>query len=168
MNKSRQEEAVRLVEKGPQLEILVNSKVYPLDAVLSAAYAFIDKGYFLIDKQGKEYFKVTVAGKPGQGDEALKEIAGNFENQLISEALRARLAKRTAKIRDTIVGAALAYAMERPQEEEEPIEDELEDLPPEVLEVLKGEDDDQDFLEDPLNIAVPWEEKYQNRDEEDK
>ena len=166
MGKSTSKEAVRLVEKGPQLEILINSKVYPLDAVLSAAYAFIDKGYFLVDKEGKDYFKVIVAAKPGVGEEVLKEIAGEFENQLLSEALRARIAKRTAKIRDTIVGAALAYAMERGQEEL-PEEEDLEDLPPEVLEVLKGEDEDLDFLEDPLNIAVPWEEKYQKKDEDE-
>ena len=39
----------------------------------------------------------------------------------------------------------------------------LPDLPPEVA-LLAEEEDSLDFLDDPLGIAIPWEEKYGKED----
>ncbi len=165
MDKVKNQDAVTLVNNGSQMDIRVNARIYPLDVVLSAAYTFLDRGYFLIDKEGRDYFKITVAARPDQGEEGLKIIAGEFENQLLNEALRAKIVKRTAKIQEAIVSAALAYSMEAPKTEPE---NELDDLPPEVLEVLQSDDEDLDFLDDPMGIAVPWEEKYQQSDNDSK
>ena len=54
--------------------------------------------------------------------------------------------------------------MERPRETQE---ENLDDLPPEVLEVLQSDDEDLDFLDDPLGIAVPWEEKFDKGEKSD-
>ena len=154
---------LKLVEKGPQLTILVDKSVYPLDVLMSACYTFVDKAYFLINKPDKDHFEVVVALKPEETDDNLKSLAGELKNQLLEEALRAKISKKTAKIRDRIVTTALAYSIERPQEERR--NQEMEDLPPEVLAVLQSDDDDLDFLEDPLGIAVPWEDKFEKKDD---
>ncbi len=150
---------LKLVQDGPQTAIMVDRRIYPLDALMSACYTLIGKAYFLIDRSDKDHFKVNIALKPGQSKDALDAMAGELENLLLEEALRARIGKKTAKIRDRIVAAALAYSMERPPDEVDR-EAELDDLPPEVLEVLQSDDEDLDFLDDPLGIAVPWEEKF--------
>ena len=150
---------LKLVQDGPQTALVVDRRIYPLDALMSACYTLIDKAYFLIDRPDKDHFKVHIALKPGQSRDALDAMTGDLENLLLEEALRARIGKKTAKIRDRIVATALAYSMERSPEEVDR-DAELEDLPPEVLEVLQSDEEDLDFLDDPLGIAVPWEERF--------
>lgn len=157
------DKGIKLVEKGPQLAILLDKRVYPLDVLMSACYTFIDKAYFLVNRPDKDHFEVIVALKPGESEAGLKALAGELENQLLEEALRAKIGKQTAKIRDRIVTTALAYSIERPQEERN--DTDLDDLPPEVLAVLQSDDDDMDFLEDPLGIAVPWEDRFEKKDD---
>lgn len=156
---------IKLINKGPQLAILLHKGVYSLDVLMSACYTFIDKAYFLVNKPDKDHFEVIVALKPDVTEYNLKTLAGEFENQLLEEALRAKIGKKTATIRDRIVTTALAYSIERPQEESG--ESDLEDLPPEVLAVLQNDDDDLDFLDDPLGIAVPWEDKFDKEKKDD-
>ena len=62
---------------------------------------------------------------------------------LLSQALRRKVVKQNSKIIEEIVTQAIAGAAGAT-------------LPQDFME----EDDDLDFLDDPLGIAVPWEEKF--------
>jgi hypothetical protein len=70
----------------------------------------------------------------------LTELEGEFSNELLNYTLRINLAKRNKSIREYIISQALLSAIG----EEEAIEE-----------------DGTSFQDDPLGIAVPWEEKYQ-------
>jgi His-Xaa-Ser system protein HxsD len=122
-------------------EILVNQKVYPLDVVFGAAFVYLDKCYVFIDKGEKNQWKVRLRGKPGCSAKEFQALVGEFENELLNQALRAHIAEKTRKVRDLIVHRALFSAL--------PASDDL------------GLDDEVgDYLDDPLGIAIPWEEKF--------
>jgi len=121
-----------------QLTILLNPKLYPLEAIYSACYVFIDRAYLFLDGDPKKEVKVFIKGKGNLTPKKLEALAGEFENELLNCALRAAIAKNTKKVRETIVERALFSAL--PHEEASQDEEQIED--------------------DPLGIAVPWEEKY--------
>ena len=125
-------------QEGGQFVILLNPKIYPLEAVYGACYVFIDRAYLFLDGNPKKEIKVFIKSKQKSNPKKLEELVGEFENEILNYSLRLAVAKNTKKIRETIVERALFSALphEEPREEEEKVE------------------------EDPLGIAVPWEEKY--------
>ena len=146
----------------------VNSKIYSLEAVLAAGYNLIDRFYVLIDKDENNYFTFTVWNK-SVSKYSSDEIEGIFLDELVNEALRIKIAKKNQKIREMIVNKALYSAstsaetvFEEPMAEEN---DEFDDLD---LDDFDISEEDLDFLDDPLGIAVPWEEKHDKDKESDK
>jgi len=116
--------------------------------------------------------RIELTPRPGSGMSAT-EMAGEFTNELINQALRFKLAKQTEKVRTMIVGRAIGEAQPYDSMSDQqrdggpdrgpdggPDTYQIPDLPPEVAKLLAEEDDGLDFLDDPLGIAVPWEEKY--------
>lgn len=145
------------------LRLKVSKKFYSKDALYGTAYVFLDRCYVHLDVADEGHYVVGIRPKPEFGKLDLNALAGEFENELINEEMRIRLAKETLDVRTKIVGTAIAQSMPLPSEEEPssaPEVPDLKDLPPEVVKILKEEGEDLDFLEDPLGIAVPWEEKY--------
>lgn len=115
----------------------------------------------LLDCDGRGAVKVSLSSKPGTSDDALRAIAGEFQNELLGQVLRQRIATRHEKVREALVARALFGAAPRvtePRGDAEP--------PPVPSDEALGLDAkhlpaaDDDYLEDPLGIAVPWEEKY--------
>ena len=136
--KKRKRNSIQGKIKNNQLEISLNPKIYPLEAVYGACYVFIDRAYLFLDGDPKREIKVFIKGKEKNSSKELKRLKGEFENELLNYAFRISLAKYTKEIRDMIVERALFSAL--PHKEETQKEDVFE--------------------EDPLGIAVPWEEKY--------
>lgn len=137
------------------LDLEFDLDLYPLDAVMDTAYVFIDRCYVLLDKVSDSRVRVSLSGKPRTSDEVLKAIEGEFREELCSQLLRQRIGARHEKVREAIVVRALfgvapvaADSTALPSDEEVGIEQQF--VPAE------GED----YLDDPLGIAVPWEEKY--------
>jgi len=127
---------------------------YPMDAVYGASYVFLDRCYVYLDKPDGKQVEVVLRGKKKLGAKALEALAGEFANQLLHQVLRARLAKRTGKVREMIIGRAL-FSAEGPEDDyvfQDELDDEFDDL-------------GDDYLDDPLGIAVPWEEKYGNEED---
>lgn len=125
-----------------QKEFLVKQSIYPLDVVLGASYVFMDKCYVFLDKGDAKHWMVRLRPKANTSDKQFTAVVGEFENELLNQALRVKISRRTEKIRDAIVHRALYSALTEPSKD--------------VL-----EDDLGDFLDDPLGIAVPWEEKFE-------
>ena len=84
-----------------------NASVYSRDIILKAAYAFIDKYYIHVDKQGNDYL-VLISAKDGDGDANITEL---FENELISAAIRRQVFQQTHVIRELLLGRAMASTM---------------------------------------------------------
>jgi len=128
----------------------VDTKLYPLDAVYGAAYIFLDRAYVLLEKSGEGTVKVTLTGKAPLTGKELEALGGEFANELLNQAIRAGLSESGRKIREYIVVKGLYGGA--------PEKLDLEQLLDQTLK--------ETFDDDPLDIAVPWEEKYEKKDEE--
>jgi His-Xaa-Ser system protein HxsD len=137
------------------LDLTVNGRIYPLEAVMAAAYTFLDRAYVLLDKD-KNDVRVRLWPKEGRAAAATE---GDFYNELLNEALRLKIAKQNQQVREMVINRAL-FAATNTNVEEEVLDraldslDNLDDLN------LDLDSDNLDFLDDPLGIAVPWEEKF--------
>jgi His-Xaa-Ser system protein HxsD len=123
------------------LEFSFKTAVYPKEALVSAAYMFLDKYYIFLDGGQGGKIKVMIKGKNNErwDEKKIAKIKGEFLNTLLYNTARLEVAKRNKRLREFIVGRALFSA--------------VENLEPET-----GENAD-----DPLGIAMPWEKKSRPR-----
>ena len=129
----------------------LDAGVYPLDVVYGAAYALIDRAYILLDKQSRDggkgsRFVIQLRGKIKLDEAGVAALSGEFGNELLSQALRRKVVKQNGSLIEEIVTQAIAGAAGA-------------SLPQDFVD----EEDDLDFLDDPLGIAVPWEEKFSKK-----
>jgi len=125
-----------------KITFLLNSKITSLEAIYSTCYSFIDKFYIYLDKN-KDNFVVALQLKEGE-KASQTAVEGEFRNELLNNLLREKIAKNNAKIREYILGQALYSS-----------------TPSEIEEFLSKTS--EDYVEDPLGIAIPWEEKTKSK-----
>lgn len=123
--------------------------LYPRDVVYAAAYVFLDRAYVLLDRNGPRLL-VHLRGKQPLDEAALRAMAGEFENELLAQALRQRVFKANQSIIEQITSLAIgsaagAWRGADPTREGASPTGEAEAI-----------DDGRDFLDDPLEIAAPW------------
>lgn len=123
-------------EQEQILKITLDTKIYPKEAIYGAAYVFIDRAYIHLDMKGNR-IEVSFKPKASISQKQLEALKGEFENELLHYVHRLSIAKNNKKIREQIVERALYGSIE-------------------------GEGEDSDDFDDPLGIAIPWEEKYGN------
>lgn len=163
----------------------VDEKLYPLEAVQSAVYAFTDRAYVRVTRPRPDRLEVSL--KPKAGAASFNgELRGEFDNELMHQILRHRLSASNQKIREFIVTKALvsaqpaasvqaavpaAPASEAPCPEcaqeapapaaaakvDEALEKEIDRLLSEIEAGGEGTD--------PLGVAVPWEDKFGGKDD---
>ncbi len=121
------------------VQFKVSTSVYPLTAIYAASYVFIDTAYVLLDKgTKKDEIVVQLKAKEGFSEKQKEALKGEFQNELLNCALREAVAKENVKIREYIVGQALYSSVQ-----------DMGTAPA-----------SSEYADDPLEIAVPWEEKY--------
>jgi len=120
-----------------KIKIELNPKIYPLEAVLGAAYFFLDKNYVYLDGNLNRKIIVQIKPKDKAKKNTLEDLGNDFLNKLLHYNLRYQISKNNRKIREYIVGTALLSAIGE-----------------------AGEEDD--WKKDFLDISTPWEEKYGN------
>jgi His-Xaa-Ser system protein HxsD len=124
----------------------VDPAAYPLDALYGAAYVFIDRCYVLLDKPDASW-RVTLSWKRGEpAPEQLRALVGEFANELLSCAWRAKIAAESRAIIESVTAQALGGAMGPPS-----------------LDDLEKFDFSEEAFEDPLGIAMSWEEKHKKK-----
>jgi His-Xaa-Ser system protein HxsD len=131
----------------------VDTTIYPLDAVYGAAYVFLDRAYVVLEKEKAATIRVSLTSKTPATRDALMALGGEFVNELLNQAIRANLDESARKIREYIVvkshyGRGTGGTMD------------IEGLLDQTLK--------EAFDEDPLDIAVPWEEKYGKQEDKKK
>lgn len=142
------------------IKIAINAKVYPLEAIYAAAYVFLDKAYIFLEGDPAKKIFVNIKSKEEDGPSVEKKIKGEFLNELINCGLRQKISEKNSKLREYIVGAALLGASGKlnvfPASAQDEDEAECD---------CSGEDgesteEDLKWEDDPLGIAVPWEDKF--------
>lgn len=138
---------VKIHKSENKIIVFLNPKLYPLQALYGAAYVFLDRAYIYLDGDPKKEVYLHLKGKKKLTDNQMKTLADEFLNELFNYSFRYQIAKDNRKIREYIVGAALVGASG------------------ENVEESTIEPEEKDWQNDPLGIAVPWEEKYSKRDD---
>lgn len=126
--------------------IEVDESLYPKDAVYGAAYTFIDRCYVHLDRAADQRIRVTLRLKPGVTTE-LDVLAGDFQNELLAQAWRRRIVEENRGFIEAITTKALAGAAG----------------PPGLDELLAADIGADTAFDDPLGIAMSWEEKYKKK-----
>jgi len=121
----------------------IDETVYPLEAVYGASYLFLEKCYVYLSRPRAAAVDVRLTARESTTAADLDALAGEFANELLSQATRLRLSQASTRIREYYTAAALRAAAAAPSVDE-----------------LLAELEAEELLEDPLEIMVPWEEKH--------
>jgi His-Xaa-Ser system protein HxsD len=125
--------------------------LYPRDVLYAAAYVFLDRAYVLLDRDGPR-FLVHLRGKQPLDETTLRAMAGEFENELLAQALRHRVGKANQRIIDGITALAIGGATGGAESMGNAVNDE-----PPLIDMQDPGDDG--FLDDANGIGTPWESK---------
>lgn len=124
------------------IKIELDESLYPKDAIYGAAYVFIDRCYVHLDRPAPGRISVSMLAKREGMDGNL--VAGEFQNELLGQAWRRLIAEENRSLIEMITSRALGGAAG----------------PPGLDELLATDIGDAGAFEDPLGIAMSWEEKY--------
>lgn len=120
-----------------------DEELYPQDAVYGAAYVFIDLCYLHLERAGDKRVRVRLKAKSGKADDT-QACAGDFENEILAQAYRQQLANENRALIESLTTRAIAGAAG----------------PPGLDELLAMDIGAETAFDDPLGIAMSWEEKY--------
>ena len=129
--------------------VTVDKGVYPLEVVYGAAYIFIDRCFVLLDVPAESEISIDMRGRESLDEAGLRALAGELGNELLTQVWRQETVKRNSAIIEAVAAQAIAGAAGP---------DDLDDFGD--LGDLDDDDLGDDAFDDPLGIAVPWEEKY--------
>jgi His-Xaa-Ser system protein HxsD len=129
--------------------VSIDATTYTLEALYAASFTFLDRAYVLLERPSPERYRVLLAPKKADGElrAQLVRLAGEMANELLAAAYRQRLQAENRALVESVTLRAMRGALGPP--EAAPSLDELE-----------GFDFSAEAFEDPLGIAMSWEEKY--------
>ena len=127
--------------------ITFDEGLYPKDAIYGAAYIFIDRCYVKLDRDGGK-ISVRLKLKPSVERE-VDALVGEFENEILGQAWRRMITDENRELIQQVTNQAVAGAAG----------------PPGLDDLLDMNIDDDTAFEDPLGIAMSWEEKYKKKSE---
>ncbi len=119
----------------------LDGELYPLEAVYQAAYTNLDRAWVLLQKTETGVAATVRSKRAGVTDEV---AAGRLGNEALAQAYRLSLATSGRRLIEAITTRAIAGAAG----------------PPGLDELLEMEIGDATAFDDPLGIAMSWEEKY--------
>lgn len=89
------------------IELKFKIKLYPKEAIMKAAYSFIDKCYLHVDMSNDDYI-VEITAKDNTD---IEEISLEFENELLAQTIRYQVFLQTHTIREVLMARAMASTM---------------------------------------------------------
>ena len=130
---------------GGSISLSFDEAMYSLEAAYGASYVFIERCYVLLDSPEASRIRVTLTLKEPETatEKLLIAYAGEFANELLSCAWRERINEQNRVAIEATTMQAIAGAAGQPSL------DDLEDL-----------DFTDEPFDDPLGIAMSWEDKY--------
>ncbi|MFH1691135.1 MAG: His-Xaa-Ser system protein HxsD [Candidatus Omnitrophota bacterium] len=133
------------------MKIVLNQKIYPTEVILNACYMFLENCFIFLE-QGKKDEAIVVYFKTKKKKSAkfLKSLKDAFTNELLHCSLRYQISRNNKKLREYIVGRALYTPFSNSD-----------------LDILE-DDKELDYVDDPLGIAIPWEDKFGKKKKNEK
>lgn len=131
------------------LTLSLDVGLYPRDVLYAAAYVFLDRAYVLLDREDAR-FVVRFRSKRPVEEATFRAMAGEFENELLAQALRHQVADANQRIIEDVVAVAIAGATAGA----EPDAGHAAAGHPPFVDPADPEDG---FLADPNGIARPFE-----------
>ena len=95
--------------------ISVRKVIFPPEVLLKAAYSFLDTCYIRFDEDADNWI---VQISPKKESSVCDNLANEFENELLSQAVRISVYNRTHSIREILLARAMASTM---VDEDDPI-----------------------------------------------
>ena len=134
------------------LTLSLDIGLYPRDVLYAAAYVFLDRAYVLLDRVDSRFVVHFRAKHPVEAA-TLEAMAGEFENELLAQALRHQVVDANQRIIEDVVAVAIAGASAGVERDAGPAAAD----PP----LIDPGDPEDGFLTDPQGIAQPWEPEKQ-------
>ena len=134
------------------LTLSLDVGLYPRDVLYAAAYVFLDRAYVLLDRQDSRFI-VHFRGKRALEEATFRAMAGEFENELLAQALRHQVIDANQRIIEDVVAVAIAGASAGVESHA----GSATEHPP----LIDPRDREDGFLGDPLGIARPFEPEKQ-------
>lgn len=151
------------IKKRASAVFSLNPKVYSLESIVNAAYAFLDKAHVFLDGDPKTKIKVLLKAKESR-DLSAEDLKGEFHNALLEQDLRLRLAKDNKKLREYIVGQALFGASPEQADDAASTDEELDKILERELKALEEEEKKAaKNKKDPLGVMTAWGEKKEKK-----
>ena len=91
------------------LTLSLDIGLYPREILYAAAYVFLDRAYVLLDRV-ESRFVVHFRAKHPVEAATLQAMAGEFENELLAQALRHHVVDANRRIIEDVVSVAIAGA----------------------------------------------------------
>ena len=88
--------------------MLVDTRIYPQEAVLAACYEFLDRGYFFLKYKDARRMDVSFSPRSKKDLAAFKR---DFLNALLHAALRRKVYASQKKVHELVVKRALSSAL---------------------------------------------------------
>ncbi len=129
------------------VQVEFDESLYPKDAIYGAAYVFIDRCYVHLDRAADKKIRVSLRAKNGTLADG-QALAGELQNELLSQAWRLSIAAENRQLIESITARALGGAAG----------------PPGLDELLAMDIDEASAFDDPLGIAMSWEDKYRKKE----
>ena len=131
-----------------KISFKIKKELYSKVILFRTSYTFIGKYYIYLDEDEKDWI-VYLDSKEDSSVKELKRLKGEFLNNLINESFRDLLIDKTKNTKEMIIARALYGADNSIMDKEECTDD-----------YSYIEDNMDNYIEDPLGIAVPWEDKH--------
>lgn len=126
---------------GRRVAFTLDEELFPRDAILGAAYLFLDRCFVFLERPADQKVQVRLKTKDGSADpDTLEALAGEFGNALLDQVVRFRVAESTGQLREYAFARAFFTT---------PAQSSIDQLLAEL--------DDEELEEDDLEVAVPWE-----------
>jgi len=141
---------VRIEKKEGCDLFFINPKIYPLDVIYSVANVFLDKAYILLGGDPKKEIVVELRPKEEKKKGEIEKIGGQFSNELLNYTFYKKKVEKNSSILQAFF---------------------QEDLLADLQVGMKSKNFEKDFDEEDVNgpkeIAVPWEEKSEEAKNDD-
>lgn len=135
------------MKKNKAIELKISSEIFSKEAVITTCCQFLNDTYAFLEKLPGKSNDINVCLTPKRPEVSGADLRECFKNELINNTLRYNIAERNKDIREHIIKTALFFSAGSG-----PVEKNIYD----------GQHDaalDKNWEEDPLKIAIPWEEK---------